>query len=147
MRKLILILLCISVFSVAQADELTGWEKLVAHKEGERELDKLPTVSLKSRKDNIILVEIKNDTGSELTYSGYGEVSPKLYFKKMEGKSWVPAGWNWCGTGVSHYTLKKDGSVVFKLIMNGKEEIQIFTIFRDANDKRVFSIVKIHEEE
>lgn len=139
MKKL-LVLLSLSLSSAALA---VGWEELIAHQRGERELAKAPVVSLMSDRDGEVLVEVENRTGSDLQYSGYSKSSPQLFFKKRKGTTWVAEGWHWCGTGMSAYTLKDRRSVVFKLHRGDGDETRAFTVFRDARDRSVFSLIRL----
>ena len=134
------------VFDTINQDELTGWEKCHSDRQGERELEKLPVVSSKNTSTSNVLVEVKNGTGSDLTYSGYGKTMPRLFFNKKEGKAWVAADWHWCGTGLSSYTLKNKQSIVFELYdfkshMN-RANAQVFTIF-EAKGRERSSMVKL----
>lgn len=128
---------------LVNAEELAGWEKIIAHEEGQVELTVLPEVSVAIEKDKI-LVTIKNKAESDLVYSGYGEKSPQLFMKKLENGKWVSSSWHWCGTGMEQYTLAKGGTVVFELHPSG-EPTQFFTIFRDVKNPKAFSLIKLHE--
>jgi len=139
-------LLCLFVFYSALVSELKGWEKFVSHKEGESELKKAPIVTLKDSKDGKILIEIKNNTGVDLSYNGYSKNSPQLFFKKKKGKTWVAAGWQRCGTGMTPHLLKDNESITFELYHEDKEEVQIFTIFKARENNKIFSIIKLYEK-
>ena len=144
MNKLLLALFLLAS-SLVSAEELTGWEKIIQHEEGEVKLTSLPTISVEVNTEKV-LVTIDNQTDTDLTYSGYGKTSPQLFIKRKENDEWVPSGWDWCGTGMERYNLKKGKKVVFEL-RKTHEPTQVFTIFTDENNRKAFSLIELYKQE
>lgn len=128
---------------MVNAEDLAGWEQIVAHKEGQVELPALPEISVAIEKEKI-LVTIKNKTDKDLSYSGYGKSSPQLFMKKLENGKWVSSSWHWCGTGMESYTLAKGDTVVFEL-HSSNVPTQFFTILRDSKNPQAYSLLKLYE--
>jgi hypothetical protein len=151
-EKLTVILLCLPMFTVAQENDLPEWndhrkwDVFVAHGENSQELEKIPDVSTIAVDDSSVVVRVYNRTGSDLRYSAYGKQMPQLFFKKKQDGEWIYDGWFWCGTGMSSYPLKDKSGEVFHLYKNS-ENRQIFTVFRDAEDSKSYSLVKLYEND
>jgi hypothetical protein len=141
--KTILCLFLTFGLCLVNAEELSGWEQIVAHKEGQVELSALPEISVAIEKEKV-LVTVKNKSESDLVYSGYGKSSPQLFMKKMENGKWVSSGWHWCGTGMEEHTLAKGETVVFEL-HSPNVPTQFFAILRDAKNPKAYSLIKLYE--
>ena len=121
-----------------------GWEAQVAHGDDESELAFVPKVKQLKSVDGFILVEVTNPTKHPLTYFGYAKDLPQLFQKEwIEGK-WTAADWDWCGTGMSRYTLQGFERIEFK-IFDRPVLTQSFTLFRNPEDPDQFSLVKLTE--
>ena len=127
------------------ATDLHGWQKIIAHEDGEEELSNLPTVTITSRNESNACVKVANQTGENLEYYGYGESYPQLFFKSLETGTWAPAGWHWCGTGMSKYSLNDKNTITLNLNFSPDEDIQMFTIFYSEKDNKHYSSVKLFE--
>lgn len=112
---------------------LEGWEKIVLRdgktKEGS---EKISIEETKDFEGNII-IKVRNLHDVPLTYHGYRERSPQIFFKRKVGDEWKPKGWHWCGTGMGSYTLEAGKKVEFKFSPSKKgEESMFYTIFKKS---------------
>ena len=71
---------------------------------------------------------------------------PRKFFKEKKGSDWVATSWEWCGAQLSSYLLKNGESIEFQLTTWGKKEFQIYTVFSDAKDFKIRSLVKLYEK-
>ena len=146
MKYMISTLVVLIIATISYGSDLQGWENMTAHKEGEQELEVLPIIKIISHTTSNACVEVTNQTGVNLEYGAYGESLPQLFFKTKENGVWVPSEWDWCGTGLSEYTLKDKSTVVLKVHFPTYEKFQVFTIIRLKDDVKHYSLIKLYEK-
>ena len=79
-------------------------------------LDKQPIVSVMRQSDGGTTVKIINKTGSTLKYNGYEATHPLLRHEVRKGDKWIEENWDWCGTGISHYSISNNESAEFHFV-------------------------------
>jgi len=127
----------IFLLSSGLAHGLEGWEEIV-FRDGKTKEGSLKILVEEGRNfDGEIVIRVKNQYDVPLTYHGYGERSPQVFFKRKVGEEWKPKGWHWCGTGMEAFTLLPGKNVEFKFSPSRKgEESLFYTIFRKSGGEK-----------
>lgn len=141
MKKSLTIIIALTLSCFA----LSAWEGVLDHKEGESELAKLPTLERLKDEGEFVRIKVTNDTKTALLYTGYENDRPQQFKKYMQHGAWKYGVWDWCGTGMNSFTLKKSESVIFKF-RKKNEPTQIYTLFRNFEDTKQYSLVLVYEE-
>ena len=128
------------------AEDALSWAGLIAYKKGQKELHKLPEIKVLRIEDKKVFIEVKNNTGIDLNYSGYGKNSTQFFMKNKKNGEWVPTSWARCKTGISEYQLKNGESLSLSFFLPEKSQ-QYFTMFRNSKDSNEFSLVLLYQYE
>lgn len=148
MKTFCIVAALFTLVSCVKGVKAPGWEELISHKDSDRELRAAPVITIQKSVQNdklatmVLLVE--NQTGIDIDFFGYSKFRPQLFFKKKRGGNWEATAWDWCGTGMEKHVLKNQRATTFEIGIT-KGPVQVFTIFRNANDPKEFSLVKLYE--
>ncbi|BDS07405.1 hypothetical protein NT6N_24450 [Oceaniferula spumae] len=140
MKTIITLIVGLTLSGVSSADPTS---KPAPTKREIKKLDKLPNVKVVSEDDKAVQIKITNDTGIDLSYSGYSALNPWLNASHFDGNKWVAGQGHWCGTGVSTYVLKNNESIIIKI--GARDNTRYFTTFFDSKTKR-YGVVILHEK-
>jgi hypothetical protein len=143
---LALFAICFCVRGAVSSD----WESEVVHKFSQKDLQTTPKITVQkvvqdSNQGNVVLL-VENRTGIDLAYNGYSEKGPQLFVKQKRYGKWVATSWDWCGTGMEKHVLRNQQTAAFHVRV-GQDPVQVFTIFRNANDPDQYSLVKVYEND
>ena len=130
----------------AQGAEPVGWERMITHKNSEKELRTVPTIAVQSTNGVKVHLGVENSTGIDIEYYGYSKETPQIFIKERRDGKWVATSWDWCGTGMERHVVKDKRKTTLEIHVT-RSPVQVFTIFRNAKDPKEFSLIKLYEKD
>lgn len=123
------------ILSVTIASALEGWRKVVPVKST---TPLLGVIKVEPVSDNgtEAVVRVTNETGESLSYSGYNEKRPQMFFEELRESRWVDTQWDWCGSGTHSYTLEPKHSMLVHIAERPSQQVRACTLFYSIDLKR-----------
>ncbi len=133
-REIVMTAMCVVFVSMTQAwaqGDLEADKKL--QKDIPKELQDVKSVSLTVAqvKGKVVTIDIRNNTGGQVSFIGYSIQSPMYRIQKQVGEKWVENQLGWCGTGDYNPVLNSKKYCVF--IVNLPKKDQVYRVGVDVS--------------